>query len=66
MSRWTEENTEGFTAQELATMNEAQARLEAAHPEVDPGNLADRLNNAFTPGATVDQLVAATQPEIPQ
>lgn len=61
MTMWTHENTEGFTDQELATMNEAQSRLEAAHPEVDPGNLADRLNSAFVPGITADQLVEAAR-----
>jgi type I restriction-modification system DNA methylase subunit len=56
MSRWTEDNTEGFSIEELATLNEAQQRLESAHPDVDPSNLADRLNNAFFHGVTIEEL----------
>lgn len=59
MTRWTWENTDGFTAAELAAMNDAQAALETAHPGVDATNIADMLGNAFVPGATSDDLVAA-------
>jgi hypothetical protein len=59
MTRWTNDNTKGFTAAELAMLNEAQDRLDVASPGVDPGNIADRLYNAFYPGITVDDLVAA-------
>jgi len=59
MTRWTENNTEGFTPTELNMMNAAQEQLEAAHPGVDPSNIADIINNAFRPGVTVADLVAA-------
>ena len=57
MTHWTEENTEGFTADEIETLNVAQARIEAANPGIDPTNIADRLNNVWTPGATVETLI---------
>lgn len=53
---WTDDNTEGFTENELAILNGAQERLEAAFPEVDPSNISDMLNNAFTDGATIHGL----------
>ena len=59
MARWTEENTEGFTAAELSDMNEAQAALEEMMPGVDESNIADLLNNAFRPGMSVEDLIAA-------
>lgn len=61
MTKWTTQNTEGFTADELATMNAAQAALEVANPGIDVGNIADLLNNEFLPGITDDALVAAVQ-----
>ena len=61
MTRWTEENTEGFTASELAEMNAAQAALEAEWIDVDPSNIADKLNNAFCPGMTAENLIAAVK-----
>lgn len=59
MARFTEDNTEGFTAEELVTLNEAQDRIEAANFGVDPINISDALSNAWTPGITVDDLVSA-------
>lgn len=58
MARWTTENTEGFTATELDTMNAAQETLEAMLDGVEAENIADLLNNSYVPGVTVDQLVA--------
>ena len=57
MTKWTAENTEGFTTEELAVMNEAQERIEA-QSGADESNIADFLNNAFLPGVTADDLVA--------
>jgi hypothetical protein len=56
--RWRPDNTEGFSAAELDLLNLAQVRLESANPEVDPGNIADRINNAWQPGITLLELVA--------
>lgn len=64
MARWTQDNTEDFTADELAMMNEAQAALEAAFPDADDANIADMLNNAFIPGATVEGLIAAVSARV--
>lgn len=57
MTIWTGDNTEGFNVEELHTLSEAQRLIETAHPGVDPGNIADRLNNVWTTGATVKTLV---------
>ena len=57
MTAWNRENTEAFTAADLEALNEAQTRLEAANPNVDPSNISDRLNNAWFPGATASELV---------
>lgn len=59
MTTWTEENTEGFTKEELATLNAAQTALEAENPSIDTQNIADRLNNAWMPGITVEALIKA-------
>lgn len=59
MKRWNENNTDGFSAAELDVLNEAQERLEAEYPGIDPQNISDRLNNAILPNMTADDLVAA-------
>jgi len=64
MTRWTESNTEDFTTEELAAMNEAQSALEVAHPAADGSNIADMLNNAFVPGITAADLIAAVSARI--
>lgn len=64
MTRWTESNTEDFTTEELAAMNEAQSALEVAHPTADSTNIADMLNNAFVPGITAADLIAAVSARI--
>lgn len=58
MARWTENNTEGFTADELEMMNDAQKHLEAKHPDADEGTISDHLNDVFLPGTTFEKLVA--------
>lgn len=60
MTRWTEQNTEGFTAAELDELNAAQAMLEADE-FADAGNIADLLNNAWVPGMTSADLYAAVR-----
>lgn len=57
MTAWTHDNTEGFTDEQLAVLNDAQSRLEQENPGADPENISDHLNNAFIPGVTVEQLV---------
>ncbi len=64
MTRWTESNTEDFTTEELAAMNEAQTALEVAYPDADDSNIADMLNNAFVPGITASDLIAAVSARI--
>ena len=64
MTRWTDSNTEDFTTEELATLNEAQVALEVAHPETDGSNIADMLNNAFVPGIAAADLIAAVSARI--
>jgi hypothetical protein len=54
---FTSENTEGFTAQELETLNSALAVLIARHPDADEANLSDALNNVWVPGLTAQELV---------
>jgi predicted ATPase len=56
MAHWQTDNTEGFTAEELAELREAQAQLEARFPGIDPGNLADMLNNVWTDDKDARQL----------
>jgi hypothetical protein len=56
MTRWTSENTEGFTPDDLAELNEAQAQLEANFPGVEPQNLADMLTNVWTADKDARQL----------
>ncbi|SEU02983.1 hypothetical protein [Paracoccus homiensis] len=60
MTRWTEENTEGFNAAELAEMNKAQEMLEA-DGFADADNLADMLNNAWNPEMTAADLYTAVR-----
>lgn len=58
MTRWTENNTEGFTAEELEILNDAQERLESDNPGIDASNISDLLNNTWVPGITADELVS--------
>ena len=60
MTKWTETNTEGFTASELDALNDAQAMLEA-DDFAEPENIADLLNNAFQPGMTAADLYTAVR-----
>jgi hypothetical protein len=72
MAQFTALNTEGYTAAELATLNAAHAVIMAkeaddygydddhddAIAEIEK-SVSDRLTNAFRPGITVAELVAA-------
>jgi hypothetical protein len=58
---FTPDNTEGFTAAELATLNAALAALQREAPEVDMKAWHDRLNNKWVPGITAEELVQAAR-----
>ena len=60
MAKWREDNTEGFTAAELAILNSVQNRLEAEHPDLDGRNIADVINNAWVEGSDEDALCLAS------
>lgn len=53
------DNTEGFTAAELATLNGALEILMKTVPGAEESSLSDMLNNAWYPGADTDDLVMA-------
>lgn len=63
---WREDNTDGFSAEELETLNIAHERLRSRADEIDDGDISeamngaisDALNNAFTDGVTAEQLEA--------
>jgi len=59
MIRYTDDNTEGFSAAELAILNAAFDSLAAAEPGMDEKSIDDALTNAWVEGMTVDSLVAA-------
>lgn len=59
MTKFTAENTENLTAAELDMLNAAQDQIQRQHPDADPQNTADRLNNAFFPGISEADLIRA-------
>jgi len=61
MTQFTEQNTEGFTAEELSTLNAAYDALigELDRRGMEPSNLCDILNNLWFTGMTSEELVAA-------
>lgn len=61
MAYFTENNTEGFTAEELATLNAALDRLAELGIHDDMDSVSDRINNAWFKGATVEDLVDAVR-----
>jgi hypothetical protein len=60
MARWTEENTEGFTSDDLVELNAAQEMLEA-DGFAEPENIADLLNNVWVDGANAASLYTAVR-----
>ncbi len=57
---WTAETTTGFTAAQRVALNEAQAVLERAHPDLDPKTIGDTLTNEWSETTqTAAGLVAA-------
>ena len=59
MIRYTEDNTEGFSAAELATLNAAHDLIAAAEPGMDEKSISDAITNSWIEGMAVDHLVAA-------
>lgn len=57
MARFTERNTEGFSASDLETLNAAIDELAALGVDDDMDRVSDRLNNIWFEGATVEDLV---------
>jgi hypothetical protein len=54
---FTTENTEGFTAAQIADLNDALAALKREFPEVDEANLHDMINNAWFEGISPGHIV---------
>jgi hypothetical protein len=59
MIRYTEDNTEGFSAADLATLNAAHDLIAAAEPGMDEKSIDDAITNSWIEGMAVDHLVAA-------
>lgn len=59
MTRFTENNTEGFTAAELAEMNRALDILAAEGRDDDENHISGFINNQYVPGTTAEEYVAA-------
>jgi hypothetical protein len=59
MTRFTEQNTEGFTSEELAEMNKALDMLADEGRDDDMNHISDFINNAYVPGMTAVEYVAA-------
>lgn len=53
---WTQDNTEGFTNEQLAIINDVQSTLEE-HWQIDPQNIADKINNVWCKQDTVNDLL---------
>ncbi len=47
---WTEDNTEGFTQDELNAINSALVHLKADHPDLEDYSLNDLVNNYWQSG----------------
>ena len=59
MTYFTADNTEGFTAAELNEMNRALEMLADEGHKNDENHISDFINNAYFPGRTADDYVAA-------
>jgi hypothetical protein len=59
MNKFTTDNTDGFTFDELDILNDAFDMLQAAKPGVDDSNLCDDINNSWQTGMTADELFEA-------
>lgn len=57
MTKFRTDNTEGFTAAELAEMNQALDILVAEGRVNECGNISDFINNEYLPGKTADDYV---------
>ena len=59
MARFTEQNTEGFTTEELNELNKALDMLAAEGFADEENHISDFLNNAYVPGMTAAEYVDA-------
>lgn len=57
MTTWTQFNTDGYTDDQLETLNEAQNILMEAFPEVETQTVSDLLHNNWCEEASRDELV---------
>lgn len=58
---WTNQNTEGFSADELAMINRVLDRIAADADGIDQGNRDDAINNAWRGGISEAELEAETR-----
>ena len=56
MARFTMENTDGFSADDIEVLNAAFDHLKARAPDIDEGNISDAVSNAWTPEADARQI----------
>lgn len=59
MTRFTTDNTEGFTVDGLTILNAAFDRIAIVAPDMDEKSIDDAITNSWIEGMTVDSLVAA-------
>ena len=57
---FTTDNTEGFNAAELATLNRAAEIIAQRNPEMTADSIHDAINNAWVGGQTAEELADAT------
>lgn len=56
MKQFREDNTEGFSTEELDIMNAVFSRLQNWFPGIDQKNIADAINNNWEVGISEDDL----------
>lgn len=65
MTKFNENNTEGFNKAELDALNSAYTTI-LAGGEDDMNHVADRLNNLWAEGTTADDLVRRYRERFPR
>lgn len=58
---WTQDNTEGFTDAELATINAVLERIMAEGDDLEPASINDAINDAWIDGISEANLEAAAR-----
>lgn len=59
MIQFRDDNTEGFTSEELSLLNRVLTRLQNWFPDADKSNIADAINNSWQTGMSEDELYAS-------